>query len=180
MNSMLQLAPNTSLETWVALGRQLYKDADQLTWQMADWAEFGDRVHHSLEQFCQLHRLSYSTIKQAAAVARAVPPSRRREQLLFGHHFEVSVLPPKDQGKWLEKAEREKLSALDLRKQIRDAQGQLDLVPDGKPLALPTRHSMQLIHFLTGQPAEFWTDSTKDYWRNELKPLVEWYQMNLA
>jgi hypothetical protein len=176
----LDLTEDISLDAWTRVGRDLYHTADKLTWAMADWAEFGDRKFQALQGFCESHGLSYSTIKQAAAVARAVPKSARRdEQLLFGHHFEVSMLQAKQQAKWLALAVENKWSALELRKALRDSQGELSLISDGKPLKLPTKNSTELMHFLTHQPSDFWTDSTREFWRKELDPLVKWYHANL-
>lgn len=175
----LDLPDTTTLDEWSALGRELYHSADKLTWAMGDWADFGDRQFGALKTFCEAHSLSYASVKEAAAVARSVPKHLRNDQLLFGHHFEVSCLPEKQQAKWLAKAEEEKWCPLELRKQIRDSQGEMSLISDGKPLTIPTRHLVQLSDFLLHQPGDFWTDTTKAYWRKELEPLVRFYQSTL-
>jgi hypothetical protein len=50
-----------------------------------------------------------------ARVAKAITTSRRREVLSFSHHVEVAGLDDKSQIRWLERAERERLSVHALR-----------------------------------------------------------------
>lgn len=177
----LQLSENTTLEQWSIVGTQLYKGADVLTWALADWAAFGDKKWNALKTFCEAHGLSYTTVKEAATVAAAVPRERRNNQLLFGHHFEVSGLPPKEQDKWLKAADEKKLSVLDLRKAIREYQGkQSALLSDGEPLRQLTKPALDLYHVLTHQSDDYWTDRAKVYWRQKLDPIVQWYNEHLV
>ena len=55
-------------------------------------------------------------------VARSVPPEVRRLELNFDHHRAVAPLPVEQQAEWLEKAEKESLSARALRRMIHKPQ----------------------------------------------------------
>lgn len=115
----LTIPEATTVEQWAQIGCELYHAGQRMTWWLADWAAFGERKHGELKEFCDLNGINYGTVKNLSSVAAAVEKSRRRDLLSFSHHFEVAALNPKDQSKWLIRAEKEKWSVVELRRQIR-------------------------------------------------------------
>ena len=120
----LKLSEQTTIEQWAETGNMLYQAGQKMSWWLADWAAFGERKYGQLKEFCELNGINYSTISNAATAAKSVESSRRRELLSFSHHVEVSALKPKDQSRFLKMAEAEKLSVSELRKRIRQWQGE--------------------------------------------------------
>jgi hypothetical protein len=68
----------------------------------------------------------YQTLANCAWVCRRVPFSRRRERLSFTHHAEVAALPAAEQTRLLDRAERERWSAGQLRRELRARSGTFD------------------------------------------------------
>lgn len=58
---------------------------------------------------------SLHTLTRAAWVARAFPPDRRRPGLSYSHHLAVAGLDAEKADGWLDRAERESISAKGLR-----------------------------------------------------------------
>jgi len=56
------------------------------------------------------------TLQNYKSISNSVEPSRRREELTFGHHSEVAKLEPEKQKFFLQKAVDENLSVRELRK----------------------------------------------------------------
>lgn len=79
-------------------------------------ARFGDDFY-SLLEFSS--GVSTGMIDRYAAVARKVPPSRRRKELSWTHHREVANLPPKEADEILDKACREGLTSIDVREMVK-------------------------------------------------------------
>jgi hypothetical protein len=73
--------------------------------------------------------LDYQTLRNYAWIARKFEPSRRRSGLPFQHHAEVAALPPAEQDRWLDRAERENWSRTALRRALREGRD-----PGSKPL----------------------------------------------
>lgn len=65
--------------------------------------------------------LEYSTLTKAKWVSSQIEICRRRQSLTHAHHSEVASLEPKEQDKWLDRAESEGLTVKELRQEIRDA-----------------------------------------------------------
>lgn len=115
----LEISEEMTMDEWVFLGRDLYQGGQRMTWWLADWAAFGERRYGKLKEFCEANGMNYGTVRNLASVAGAVELSRRRDNLSFGHHVEVAGLEPREQTKWLGRAEKEKWAIVELRRQIR-------------------------------------------------------------
>jgi len=83
-----------------------------------DKPEWGETYKAACERFGREEQ----TLKNYKAVAKAVKLSRRRDNLSWKHHAEVASLPAREQTKWLKYAEKNELSAADLRRELRDSQ----------------------------------------------------------
>lgn len=120
--SALVIPETVTLDQWAEIGRFLLKSTKTMTWWIADWAAFGEKQYGRLKEFCDHNPdFEYGTVRNLAWVASNVELSRRRDNLKFSHHIEVASLPAKDQSKWLTKAEKENLSVVELRRQIRES-----------------------------------------------------------
>ena len=162
------------------MGNDIYRSAERLTWHLADWAAFGERSFGQLATFCETHGINYQTLRNHAYIANSIELSRRRDKLSFSHHGEVAALPSRDQDKWLSSAENEKWSVAELRRRIRKAgSSESASESDGPRFTFPDKPALDLHHFLSTRPHNFWTDATKTYWRSKLAPIVEFYERTL-
>src|SRR5713226_3499954 len=106
--------------TWECVGQQLFAVADSSTWWIADWLAYGESTFQSrYYEASQKTSLKYQTLRNYAWVARRFELSRRRDNLSFGHHAEVSALDRPEQDYWLRKAEELGWSRNQLRAQVR-------------------------------------------------------------
>lgn len=120
-SNALIIPDKVTLDQWVAIGRKLYHTGQTMTWWLADWAAYGEREYGKLKEFCEGNGLNYGTIRNLASVALAVELSRRRDNLSFSHHVEVSALPAREQSKWLSQAAKDNWSVVELRRRIRES-----------------------------------------------------------
>jgi len=91
-------------------------------WVVADWIIFGEgRYGEVCWQGVAETGLEPHTIKNLLAVARAFPPSRRRDALSVSHHEAVAALPAAEQDRLLDLAEQSSLSVTGLRTEARGA-----------------------------------------------------------
>lgn len=98
-----------------------------------NWGEgiYGERY----TQAAEATGLSPGTLMNYASVCRNVAKQRRREDLTFGHHAEVSKLEPEQQIAWLQRAVDERWTRSQMRVAIADATKQTSL--DDPPPAEP-------------------------------------------
>lgn len=169
-----------SLEAWAEEGNEIYRQSENLTWQLADWAAWGERHFgpRALNEYCENHGMNTGSVKTYGYVAAQVPMDNRMPQLSFSHHMAVATLPLREQRTWLARALKENWSVAELRRALRA--GELSTASDGPIIKFADRSALDLEHFLTTRPSEFWTAQTRVYWRDKLRPLVDFYQENLA
>lgn len=120
-------------EQWEKAGRTLLRMGRAWQWWTGDWILYGEaRFADSYAQAIELTGLEYQTIANVIAVCRSVEHSRRRENLSFAHHAEVSALQPSQQSEWLDRAEHDGMTVARLRAAIRAARraGTPQLMPD--------------------------------------------------
>lgn len=164
-------------EEWVKHGEQIYGRAKAVTWQLADWAAYGDKEWGALKEFCDLHDYNYDSLRVYASTANRVKLLNRLNTLSFAHHSEVASLPEREQRKWLKIANDEKLPVSKLRERIRTAKGEHNAKDsDGPIVRMIGAKCDDLKSFLIARPPEFWHEQNKAIWRDRLKPLVEFYQ----
>lgn len=88
---------------------------------VGDLLAFGEVTFpETYSQFLDAVDYESGTADNLAWVARAIPPSRRRESLPFAIHQEVAPLEPDQQDAWLDKAEAEHLTRDQVRAQIKE------------------------------------------------------------
>lgn len=119
----LELDESISDEDFVKIGITLWKMKGAVLFWLGDWCLFYKDPSSSLRGAGSLVSAVYSirTVKNAVWVCHKIEPSRRRENLSFGHHQVVAPLPPEDQDKWLEIAEWNRYSVKLLRNEIKRA-----------------------------------------------------------
>jgi hypothetical protein len=109
-----------SFAEWIDQGRRLGRMGRGIGWWIGDWLRFGNAAYG--ERYAPAARATgydRQSLMNMVYVASSIEPSRRREKLSFSHHAEIAALDPADQDRWLERAERDRLSVRCLREAIR-------------------------------------------------------------
>lgn len=178
----LHMPDDLPFEEWVKIGRKLTRSDQVMQWWLGDWARFGAgdkdkkgwRKQGRLKEFAEANGINYQTLRNLAWVSGNVQLSRRRDSLEWAKHAEVAALPPKEQEKWLAKTEAEALPRAELRRQIRQSQGENNaLESDGPVIKFISKQLDDLIHWLKKQPSDFWDADRKALWKVRLQPIVE-------
>lgn len=112
----------SAFDRLLAFGSFLGNSHDTMRWWIADYLVFsesalGDRFY----QLAETLGLQPTTLMQYSRVGRLVPKGVRRSTLRFSHHRAVCALEPAERDRWLNRAEREALSAADLEELLRHA-----------------------------------------------------------
>jgi hypothetical protein len=104
----LEITGDLTFNEWRRFGERLLETTDRALWSLGDWRVYGERYAmdyaQALAEIDERSRL----VGTAARVARSFAPERRRSpQLSFELHELVSSLPPDEQERWLDEAERQ-------------------------------------------------------------------------
>jgi hypothetical protein len=176
--SQVILSKDQSFEEWAEEGVRIQRQADQLTWELADWAGIAQQREWPLKEYCAAHGLSYDSAKRAGMVARAIPEERRKHQLSFGYYQEVCGLAESKQEKWLTYAKQKELSLTNFRALLRESEAENGnaLLSDGESLVFPTKGIMDTWAWIQNRPPDFWTPQTKGFWKKQLEPLAKFYE----
>ena len=107
-------------EDWQSTFEWCYAAREASPFWVGDLAEFGEaRYGEKYAQAMASTGYALQTVKNAAYVARAIAPERRRDDVSFSHHAEVAPLPPEEQTAWLQKVVDDDLTRDELRQQIK-------------------------------------------------------------
>lgn len=112
----LMLPDGIEFNVTEGLVRRMKGVSDSIRFWLGDLLNYAERNYH--EMFSQLlDDTDYSerSIRDMMLVSREVEPTLRREGLTWSHHREVAGLPREEQKCYLEKAESDGLSVLQLR-----------------------------------------------------------------
>lgn len=115
----LSIAGSPSIEEWKDCGKFLKQADKAVQMWIGDWLNYGELkwketyIQAAIETGYELQ-----TLRNYKYVASSVDSSRRRDKLEFSHYAEVAKLPPQQQEKLLDKAEKEELSVRDLRREV--------------------------------------------------------------
>ncbi|CAL9572355.1 hypothetical protein SUDANB95_04821 [Actinosynnema sp. ALI-1.44] len=116
----LRIPERIDFETWARAGGQLARISDSSTWCLGDWLVHGqDRYTEGYRKVVEEVGLDYQTLRNYAWVARRFPWARRRPELSFQHHAEVTPLDDAEQDRWLDDAQRHGWSRNELRRRLR-------------------------------------------------------------
>lgn len=106
--TQLILPSNLTYDQWDRIGRQLQLADIAVQWWIGDWLAYGEhKWREKYAQAVQVTGRSEQTLMNYHFVAKAIKPSRRREQLGFSIHAEVASLDEEDQERILSKAANE-------------------------------------------------------------------------
>lgn len=135
----LRIPRGLSLADWCSLGQQIQAISSSSSWWLGDWllygqSEFPNRYKRAITETS----LDYQTLRNYAWVARRFEPHERYGDLSFQHHAEVAGLAPEERGPWLARAQENRWSRNELRRQMRARKGiagsaratQLKMKPD--------------------------------------------------
>ena len=174
---VLKLPENLPMEEWAGIGRELCRTDQVMKWWIGDWAAFGLRKYGQLKEFAEMNGLNYQSLADMAWVSKSVEVSRRRESLEWSKHREVAALPAKEQEEWLARAEKEELPVAEIRRQIRQSQGENNaLASDGPVIKFASKACDDLVNWIRSQPEDFWNEERRTAWRERLRPIVEFYR----
>ena len=112
--------PEMPFEQYEMLGAYLGRMNRSCSWWVGDWLVFGEGAYG--ERFAQAVSatgLAEQTLLNRAYVSRNVAKSMRRPSLPFSVHREVAAMPPRQQKRWLDKAEKQNWTAAELKAQMR-------------------------------------------------------------
>lgn len=108
------------VEAWIRAGQRLGTMTRCSHWWLGDWIRYGAlRWGEKYKEAARITGVEPRTLRNIAYVAGSVELSRRRDNLTWSHHAEVSPLEPAEQEKWLTLAESEGMSVSDLRIELR-------------------------------------------------------------
>jgi hypothetical protein len=108
----LKLPQELTFDEWQEIGELVVRVANASAWWIGDWVtrgqwDFGASYREAIEKT----GLDYGTLRNYAWVAGKFAVSRRRDKLSFAHHAVVAALTQREQDRWLDIAESERLSA---------------------------------------------------------------------
>jgi len=107
---------------WLLTGKRLGTVTRSSQWWLGDWVRYGTgRWGEKYKEASRITGYDVHSLRNIAYVAGAIEPSRRRDDLTYSHHAEVSALEPDEQDKWLALAAAEGMSVADLRIELRAA-----------------------------------------------------------
>jgi hypothetical protein len=173
----LRLPEGLAFEQWADIGKTLCRSDQVMKWWLGDWAAFGSRKYGQLKEFAEINGLNYGTLRNLAWVSEKVELSRRRDNVEWSKHAEVAALEPREQQKWLAKAEKEELPVVEIRRQIRQSQGESNaLASDGPVLKFASKACDDLVNWIRSQPEDFWNEERRTAWRERLRPIVEFWE----
>jgi hypothetical protein len=116
--------PEHSLELreWGEHGRRMGSIGRAVAWWIGDWLRYGNSQFG--ERYVRASRITgydVQTLMNMVYVATHFEFSQRRENLSWSHHAEVCALAPEERDRWLDLAERERMSVRCMREEIRRA-----------------------------------------------------------
>ncbi|MFF4188232.1 LmbU family transcriptional regulator [Streptomyces sp. NPDC001691] len=119
--SGMLLPQNLPERSWEQIGTNLRELVNSSAWWLADWLIYGEAAYgwRRYKEAIERTGLDYQTLRNYAWVARRFEHHRRRDNLSFAHHAEVTRLSPPEQDYWLRKAEQQKWSRNELRRAVR-------------------------------------------------------------
>ena len=115
-------SPGTGMDAraWVKTGQRLGAMSRCSQWWLGDWVRYGNgRWGEKYKEASRITGYDVQSLRNMAYVAGRIEISRRRYNLTWSHHAEVTSLDAEEQEKWLEFAEAERLSVADLRIELR-------------------------------------------------------------
>jgi hypothetical protein len=115
-------AQDIAVDDWIRAGQRLGAMTRCSQWWLGDWVRYGTgRWGEKYKEASRITGYDVHSLRNIAYVAGRIDPSRRRDNLTWSHHAEVSALAPGEQDVWLTMASDERMSVSDLRIELRAA-----------------------------------------------------------
>lgn len=109
---------------WLAAGRRLGAIGRCSQWWIGDWIRYGtSRWGEKYAEAARVTGYDVASLRNMAWVASQFDLSLRSDKLTWSHHVLLAPLDSEEQGYWLDRAQRERLSVADLRLELRAARG---------------------------------------------------------
>lgn len=111
-----------TIDEWHAFGEWMQQLENSIQWILGDWAivaeHYADNWGSRYDDLIDASGYSYSSLTKFKMVASKIDFFRRRKNLSFSHHLEVTHLSEPLQDHYLDLAEKEDLSVRLLRERI--------------------------------------------------------------
>jgi hypothetical protein len=115
----LVIDEGVSQPEWEEIGAFLKETNQAIQWWIGDWLKFGEiKYGETYAQALAETDYAYSSLRNMKYVATNIELARRKA-LSWNHHLEVAFLSTEEQDRWLDYAEKNKLSLFGLRSAIR-------------------------------------------------------------
>jgi signal transduction histidine kinase len=112
--------PSLDLRSWLDQGRSLGVVGRASGWWIGDWLRYGNlRFGERYARAARITGYDVQTLMNMVYVASAYDVSERRPELSWSHHAELAALEPEERRRWLDVAERDRLSVRCLRQEVR-------------------------------------------------------------
>jgi hypothetical protein len=126
------------LHAWVTLGKRFGRMGRGVQWWIGDWLRYGSaRWGEKYADAARITGYDPGSLRNMVCLANEFDLSRRRDTLAWSHHAAVAGLVQQEQERWLDHAERAKLSVADLRLTLRASHRSEETAP---PKRQPSRH----------------------------------------
>ncbi|XHR27638.1 MAG: hypothetical protein ACFUZC_17060 [Chthoniobacteraceae bacterium] len=173
-----------SFEEWEKLGNKLARVGRSIGMIIGDWINYGEKSYgKTYLEALKNTGFDYATLRDFAYVAKNVELSCRHDNLGFEHHKIVAKLSPEDQRRWLDAAEKHKLSKRRLRKSVilgrivSIDEMQSDPADKGNITYMVwiNRLSQWWCKRIEGDPVKNWDAEDRATLKRDLQPLVDIY-----
>ena len=153
----LTVKKDLSIEEWLEIGKCLKEITGSVQWWIGDWLNEGEKRYGEMySRALDRSDYKYMSLAQFKYVAKKIESSRRLEKLSFYHHLEVAKLTPKEQRKWLKKAEQNEWSVKELRLTIREEKR--TTVDEDLEEKIPSPFDKNMFYFLNTFKGNFGKD----------------------
>lgn len=127
----LIIPPGMEYEEWDKIGHQIGRVNQGLMWWIGDWLNYGEQAFgEKYAQAMENTGKAYSTVRQAAYMARKYPPETRRDALTFSHYSIVTGLTDDLGNRLLTLAENNAWTVKQLKEQRDKMEADVNPKPD--------------------------------------------------
>ena len=171
---------------WNGIGIELVPMAKAIGFVVGDWLNYGEkRYGEKYVEAIRLTGLAIETLKVYSHVARNVEKLLRNNFLDFHHHKVVAKIKDTDEKRrWLDIAERERMSVTRLRKSINAGrpltpeEARPNPVERGLPTHLSILNELRRwwMHQTEKLPVDEWEPAFRDSVKNDFKLILDIYE----
>ena len=117
-----ELPAGLRYEEWKKLGEGLKRLGTSAMWKAGDWLNYAEKAFPERDNYAaakEVTGFAENTLWNASYVCRKIDPSRRREEISFGHHQVVANQNNAEQSRLLKKALNEGWTIVTLTDELR-------------------------------------------------------------